>query len=205
MFPWSTSTMGRRPTLGTKVMKKWVIVVAHPDDEILWASALTSRYREDVDWTVICCCIPGQDPERGTVKFFDSCVILGVKPILMAEVEGGIKKPLLELDKLDLQQYDHIFTHNAEGEYGHLHHKQLHTHINTKWKHKQQTYFGFNTHKPKIKLTLTPEEVDRKMKAIRCYNNIYRDRPYYEHLLTFLGKLKQFDLSIETYTGDDII
>ena len=92
------------------------VVVAHPDDETLWASSQC----EGAD--VICCTVPYRDPERA-IKFFEAVRILGGYPILIPFQES-IGEPIPHLREVDLSRYDTVVTHNADGEYGHLHHIQ---------------------------------------------------------------------------------
>ena len=64
-----------RHSEGLPNMKR-AIVVAHPDDEVLWAGGLPLRFPGD--WTVVCCSTPAKDPVRAE-HFFDACDVLGVK------------------------------------------------------------------------------------------------------------------------------
>src|SRR5687767_15907439 len=101
-----------------------VIVVAHPDDETLWASSLPIKHR-DKRWTIICCSVPRHDSIRA-YKFFDACEVLGATPRLVPATESPPDKALSHLDVIDLSKFDCIVTHNELGEYGHLHHQNVH-------------------------------------------------------------------------------
>ena len=81
-------------------MENNVIVTAHPDDEVLWASSLPIRYKE-AKWTIICCSVPRHDSIRAW-KFFDACEVLGVTPRLIPSVESSPDQFLTHLDVIDL-------------------------------------------------------------------------------------------------------
>lgn len=115
---------------------KAAVVVAHPDDEVMWAGGLLSWWQKNAPCsiTIICCSIPETEPERAW-KFFDACEHFNARPRLYpyTEVRGGLLKSLADID---LSSYTTLFTHNAIGEYGHAHHKQVHAHcMGTKSKH----------------------------------------------------------------------
>ena len=112
------------------------VVVAHPDDETLWAS---SHIGPGVD--VICCTVPRRDPERA-IRFFDAVRELGGFPILIPFVESAPNELLPHLDVLDLSRYDTVVTHGAKGEYGHLHHMHVHDHVNATFTGKK-VFFGY--------------------------------------------------------------
>lgn len=101
--------------------KRCVLIVAHPDDEVLWAGGLVLLNKEN-DWTVISLCRKS-DPDRAP-KFFKSLDKLGaVGKIGDLNDEAGqsdLDPVLIEKTVMDLlpdNQYDLIITHNAEGEY----------------------------------------------------------------------------------------
>jgi hypothetical protein len=143
--------------------KKTAIVVAHPDDEVLWAGGLMSRFQ---GFDIIVCSTPFRDPER--IKCFQNVVkAFEHNPIILPYKEEGINIPL-NLNLLNLEPYDVIFTHNKDGEYGHPHHKQLHHHITQFFKGKIYAFgYGFGDQV----LKLSKEESSNKLKAIKYYNN----------------------------------
>ena len=152
--------------------KKWACVVAHPDDEVLWAGGLLQRG----DWTVICCSIPRRDPIRAW-NFFKCCDVLGVKTKLLPFEESEPDTLLGQLNLLDLDQYDVVFTHNAKGEYGHFHHQQVHKHVVQNYEGRIFT-FGYGSSEGKYQWTnkLSEVETDIKMKALQCYSH---EMPYH--------------------------
>lgn len=101
-----------------------LVVVAHPDDEVLWAG-MHIYLLENVD--VLCCSIPRIDPIRAW-RFFDVCQFLGAFPRVLPSIETEPVKPLMNLEILHeiIPSYRRVITHNAMGEYGHLHHSQVH-------------------------------------------------------------------------------
>ena len=63
--------LGRNPT----------IIVAHPDDETMWAGGLIATYHA-LNWTAICCTIPRLDPARAW-DWFGACKKLGIRERLL--------------------------------------------------------------------------------------------------------------------------
>lgn len=116
--------------LHDKVFKSVAIIVAHPDDETLWAGGemLNNPLRQCF---VLCLCRKN-DEERAT-KFYEVLKILQVegnmgnlddepeqKPLKEQEVEQAI------LDLLPKKHFDLIITHSPKGEYTkHLRHEEV--------------------------------------------------------------------------------
>lgn len=190
-------------------MKKCAIVVAHADDEAIWCASLPLRY-PNISWNIVCCSYPMIHPERAHFKFIDSCKVLGANARLPeAPCDKGMNIPLDNFDTdhmyLLLEDFDHIFTHNDEGEYGHPHHIQVHEYIKKKYSHKKLTYFGYRANnKTQIgpTLHLWDEEIAIKMQAIKCYNHMSDGKPYYEKLLRWMKTLPNYNLDIETFEGE---
>jgi hypothetical protein len=127
------------------------------------------------------------------------------------------KVPLKGLQQVDLEEFDHIVTHNKWGEYGHRHHKQVHAHVMSKYKHKPITTFGFRLRGFKIldrfrwqnsgvhKVELTPPELEQKMSALKQYTQPMEKNgkmiPLWQDLIDIYGRKKGLNFSIETYDG----
>ena len=173
--------------------KRPAMVVAHPDDEAMWGAGLLLRYPKN--WDVICCTTPERDPERAEL-FFKSCAVLGVNPVLIRQPEN-LK---IDFNKIDLEPYDLIVTHNRDGEYGHRQHKEVNAYISEKYPEKT-VCFGYRPRRssvPDFEIELTPDECKKKMAAIQCYDNIgSSNRPTWVMLLEAFGH--KFDLWREPY------
>jgi LmbE family N-acetylglucosaminyl deacetylase len=177
-----------------------VVVTAHPDDEVLWAGGFLLRHPGT---TVICCSVPRRDSVRAW-KFFDACERLGAKPRLIPATESDPDKPLGHLDVLDLSGYDRIITHNQFGEYGHLHHQNVHQYITKRYSNKTIWTFGYRPgFLGNIVINLTDEESERKLEALKAYNHIwpYLDRniPKWEALLHRYIEIEGLDFNTETF------
>lgn len=145
--------------------KKVVMIVAHPDDEVLWAGGLPIRYPE-FNWTIIACSIPTVDPIRAW-QFFDVCEALGARGRLLPVKEdqrmalGWIEEVLVT---------DHIVSHGAKGEYGHPMHIEVHNWAKEVCTRKNipMTTFGYG--EGEHVLELSGLEADKKMAALRRYS-----------------------------------
>lgn len=147
-----------------KLEGRTAMVVAHPDDETLWGGGLLSRYD---GFDVICCSIPARDPERA-ICFFEAVRILGHFPILIPFQEVDAVTPLAHLKHLNLSKYDNIITHNVEGEYGHLHHRQLFAFICEQF---NGNIYSFGFGNGDIAIALTEREKATKLSALMAYDN----------------------------------
>ena len=141
---------------------RYVIVVAHPDDETIWAGGLAARLK----CHIIACSIPKRDPIRMT-KFYDAVKALGCTGEVLPVSENPPHP--LDLSLLDLSEYDHIITHNEKGEYGHPMHIQVHNHICENYPDKRRSYFGYGHVGDDIRLT--GDEILDKIAALKCYDH----------------------------------
>jgi len=142
------------------------VVVAHPDDETLWAGGLIAS-SENV--TVICCTVPRKDPERA-LKFFDAVRVLGGYPVLVPFVEPSPLEDIDHLDVLQLSGFDWIATHNANGEYGHRHHKNVHEWVKSDADCPVFT-FGHGQDCGDHVIDLTGDYGAAKFAALECYDS----------------------------------
>ncbi|MBN2019759.1 MAG: PIG-L family deacetylase [Sedimentisphaerales bacterium] len=97
------------------------IIVAHPDDEILWAGGLMLLHHE-TRWTVMTLCRKS-DLDR-SAKFNRVMEYLGAKGVMGDLDDGPEQKPLVEkeikktiLSLLPMDRFDLVLTHSRWGEY----------------------------------------------------------------------------------------
>ena len=117
---------------------KCLVVVAHPDDETLWAGG-TMLMHSDSQWTVITLCRKS-DPDRApkffkVVEAYGACGMMGDmddspdQPPLPAR---DVRKTLLDL--LPPVRFDLVITHGFQGEYTrHLRHEEVGTAVMALW------------------------------------------------------------------------
>jgi len=109
--------------------KNVVVIVAHPDDETLWAGG---TILSNPDWKcfVISLC-RGKDPDR-SVRFHNALKVLNCDGIMGNLDDGPEQKPLNDSDVertilglVPVRKFDLIITHNPAGEYTrHLRHEE---------------------------------------------------------------------------------
>jgi LmbE family N-acetylglucosaminyl deacetylase len=106
-----------------------VVIVAHPDDETLWAGG-TILMHPETDWTIVSLCRES-DPDRApkffrAIKEFNAKGFMGDmndEPEQTPLYNRKVQKAIMELMPSDT--YDLIFTHSTFGEYTrHLRHEE---------------------------------------------------------------------------------
>lgn len=113
-----------------KKKKKAALIVAHPDDETLWAGGLLLN-NPHWDCFIVCLCRK-DDPDRAP-KFHKALEELNCKGIMggLDDGPGQIPQDKAEIESLILQllpktDYDLIITHSPLGEYTrHLRHEEI--------------------------------------------------------------------------------
>jgi hypothetical protein len=153
------------------------VVVAHPDDEVLWFGELIRKLSPDI----YCCMTPKQDPRRA-VAFFDVCKKVGSRPVLL---------PDFEFYWIDLSPYDAVVTHNYKGEYGHKDHVRTHDYVVNNFDG-QVICSGYGLD-GNAELEADQDKID----LIKTYNYPWRGEPRYSVLFRNWGS--KFNLLKETY------
>ena len=119
--------------------KNCAVIVAHPDDEALWAGGLMLMHPR-VKWTVVTLCRKS-DPDRAP-RFFKALEKFGADGF-MADLDDGPEQAPLDSDEvqktiellLPSESYDTIITHSTSGEYTrHLRHEETAKAVLALWK-----------------------------------------------------------------------
>ena len=177
-----------------------IMIVAHPDDEILWGGA--NLYK---DKYFIVCITNGYNELRAkefrkSLNFTKSGgIILNYTDLQdnkisnWSEIENGIIKDLIKI--INYKKWDKIVTHGPEGTTGHPHHKKISKYVSQiakKYnKFNNLYYFGKFYKKGKIPQNLTTinkTELEFKINAIKLYqypkkaiNNLWKHFLPYEN------------------------
>lgn len=115
------------------------VIVAHPDDETLWAGGLMLMHPE-VKWTVATLCRKS-DPDRAP-RFFKALEKFNAEGF-MADLDDGPEQTPLDSDEvqetieklLTSKRFDIIITHSTSGEYTrHLRHEETARAVLALWK-----------------------------------------------------------------------
>ncbi len=108
--------------------KKVLVVVAHPDDELLWMGGTLLKNKNDWQTTIISLC-RADDKDRAP-KFQKVCKEYNAK-CFMSDLEDEqlddvtIDEVVYRIKEFAEKDYDYIFTHGENGEYGHKRHKDV--------------------------------------------------------------------------------
>jgi LmbE family N-acetylglucosaminyl deacetylase len=121
-----------------KIPKSVAVIVAHPDDETLWAGG-TILSHPSWNWSIVCLCRKS-DTERAT-KFYKALKILKSEGIMGDLDDGPEQNPLegKEVERAIMQllpptHFDLIISHNPSGEYTrHIRHEEVSKAVITLW------------------------------------------------------------------------
>lgn len=124
--------------MGRKRAKSVAVIVAHPDDETLWAGGTILRH-PSWQWFVLSLC-RASDPDRAP-RFGNALKVLHAEGVMGDLDDGPEQVPLDErlveqtiLELLPPRHFDLLITHNPAGEYTrHLRHEETGKAVITLW------------------------------------------------------------------------
>lgn len=119
-------------------IKTVALIIAHPDDETLWAGGTILSHPS---WKCFIVCLCRSSDKDRAPKFYKTLEILKSEGIMGDLDDGPQQNPLKEteveksiLNLLPQKHYDLIITHNPSGEYTkHLRHEEISKAVITLW------------------------------------------------------------------------
>ena len=176
-----------------------LMIVAHPDDEMLWGGAnlIQDRY-------LVVCVTCGQRYDR--VLEFNSVMSEVDSPYIMLnypDLTNGKRDDWstvyqdieLDISKIvNFKDWDKIVTHNPEGEYGHQHHKMtdaiVTNEVVTKIAKSEKLYY-FEKYYTKKQIesknyclpSISPELLERKKEILKIYKTQAKVVESFSHMI----------------------
>jgi LmbE family N-acetylglucosaminyl deacetylase len=146
---------------------KALAVVAHPDDETIFFGGYLLKHPH-YEWTIVSVTYTA-DSARGT-EFLEACSRYRAKGILLGHKDGlnhEIEGLEADLENLKVQNFDLIFSHNEQGEYGHFQHQLVHRAVKSVFPFAYA--FGYNS-QADLQIQLNTFELGKKRKILKeCY------------------------------------
>lgn len=188
-----------------------LMIVAHPDDEILWGGA---HLIED-NYLVVCItCGTNKVRVNEFVQVMNSTkdkfIMLGYPDKTNGERDNWDNHRdsiTSQLDKIiSLKDWDNIVTHNPDGEYGHIHHKmtsELVTNVVDKKKLDNLYYFGHYHSKRTIgeyydkMVPVNDRYLSTKKKIIGLYKSQKFIQTMFDHMYSYEEWVKESEWSSE--------
>jgi len=124
--------------MNSKDSKSIAVIVAHPDDETLWAGGTILSHPSN-KWFIVSLC-RASDKDR-SVKFYKTLKLLHSEGIMGDLDDGPTQEPLDEkeledyiIKLLPTTHFDLIITHSSKGEYTrHLRHEEVNKAVVSLW------------------------------------------------------------------------
>lgn len=105
--------------------KKVLVIVAHPDDETVWMGGFLIQNKNNWNTTIISLC--RRDDKDRAPKFRKVCKFYKARSFISDLEDDKLNDIRLDeitkrIKKFAEKNYDYIFTHGKNGEYGHKRH-----------------------------------------------------------------------------------